>query len=146
MKCATAILGLLGLVVLALTKESPLKAILRSPTLTLRLYNGFKSTEELSYSPTEDRHRFRLFRTSASFVAEANSNEDDTATYALNRFSTMTSAEQRSYLGLNVTDQHPGPPPAPGAPATSKVTREVICIDFICEIVIKGHLIRLRVA
>ena len=118
MKCVI----LLGLLALVLTKESPLKAILRSPTLTLRLYKDFKSTEDLSYTPTEDPQRFRLFRTSASFVAEANSNEEDEATYVLNRFSTMTSSEQQSYLGLNMTGQHPNSPPAPTAPAASKVT------------------------
>jgi len=67
------ILLIIALVGVTLAKDSPLKAILKSPTETLKLYNSFKGEQHLTFLAAEDRMRFRLFRKSAEFVAEENS-------------------------------------------------------------------------
>ncbi|XP_063691223.1 digestive cysteine proteinase 3-like [Bolinopsis microptera] len=95
----------------ALAKESPLKAILRSPVETLKLYNSFKGEQQLSFQAAEDRMRFRLFRKSAEFVAEENSVEGETAEFALNFFSALTESEKQSWLGFNATGAEPNPLP-----------------------------------
>ena len=84
------ILLIIALVGVTLAKDSPLKAILKSPTETLKLYNSFKGEQQLTFPAAEDRMRFRLFRKSAEFVAEENSVDGETAEFALNFFSTMT--------------------------------------------------------
>ena len=102
----------LCLVAVSLAKESHLKAILRSPGETLKLYQDFKTKEHLNFDNAEDRLRFRVFRKSAEMVADENSVEGETAVFALNMFSTMTPAEKQSYLGLNVTGHLPNAKPA----------------------------------
>ena len=87
----------------ALAEDSPLKAILKSPSATLKLYNSFKGEQHLAFQAAEDRLRFRLFRKNAEFVAEENSVEGETAKFALNFFSTMTESEKQAWLGFNVT-------------------------------------------
>jgi len=109
------ILLIIALVGASLAKESPLKAILRSPTETLKLYNSFKGVQHLAYPAAEDRLRFRLFRKSAEFVAEENSVEGETAEFALNFFSTMTESEKQSWLGFNATGAEPNPLPRPNS-------------------------------
>ena len=94
---------ILALVGAALAEESPLKAILKSPSATLKLYNSFKGEQHLAFQAAEDRLRFRLFRKNAEFVAEENSVEGETAKFALNFFSTMTDSEKQAWLGFNVT-------------------------------------------
>ena len=105
------IIFVLLLVGATLAKESPLKAILRSPVETLKLYNSFKGEQQLSFQAAEDRMRFRLFRKNAEFVAEENSVEGETADFALNFFSTMTESEKQSWLGFNATGAEPNPLP-----------------------------------
>ena len=94
---------IVALVGVAVAKESPLKAILKSPSATLKLYNSFKGEQHLAFQAAEDRLRFRLFRRNAEFVAEENSVEGETAKFALNFFSTMTESEKQAWLGFNVT-------------------------------------------
>ena len=97
------LLILVALVGAALADESPLKAILKSPSATLKLYNSFKGEQHLAFQAAEDRLRFRLFRKNAEFVAEENSVEGEMAKFALNFFSTMTESEKQAWLGFNVT-------------------------------------------
>jgi len=86
-----------------------LRSILRSPQETLKLYSGYKAKEHLSFGASEDRMRFRLFRSSAEFVAAANE-QGSSAVFALNFFSAMTADEKRQYLGLNITGHQPNDP------------------------------------
>jgi len=79
-----------------------LRSILRSPKETLKLYSNYKAKEHLAFGSVEDRMRFRMFRSNAEFVADANEQEGD-AVLALNFFSAMTGDEKKQYLGLNVT-------------------------------------------
>jgi len=53
--------------------------------------------------------RLRLFKSNAQHVADYNEDNDDKATYVLNKFSAMTPGEKKRYLGLNVTSMTPGP-------------------------------------
>ena len=118
---------LLTVVALALSKEDPLKAILRSPALTLNLYNNYKTQQHLRFAPQEDRMRFRLFRKSAAIVADENSVEEETARFTVNFFSSLTAAEKRSYLGLNATGLQANPAPVltAGAPRRSVPTQKL---------------------
>jgi len=86
-----------------------LSNILKSPQATLKLYSDFKSAEHLDFPRGEDRMRFGLFRRNAAFVAEANSNTEDTARYGINFFSAMTEEEKSGYLGLNSTGRETNP-------------------------------------
>ena len=83
-----------------------LRSILRSPQETLKLYSGYKAKQHLSFGASEDRMRFRLFRSNAEFVADANE-QGSSAVFALNFFSAMTADEKRQYLGLNITGHQP---------------------------------------
>lgn len=119
----------LCLVAVALAKESALKSVLRSPGETLKLYQNFKTEQHLNFDNAEDRLRFRVFRKSAEFVADENSIDGETATFALNMFSAMTPVEKQSYLGLNVTGHMPNAKPAlkssgVAAPASKQWTNE----------------------
>ena len=96
----------------SLAKESYLKAVLRSPKETLKLYDNFKAEQHLAFDRMEDRLRFRLFRKNAEMVADENSIDEETAEFALNFFSTMTESEQISYRGLNVTGHNKNAIPA----------------------------------
>ena len=98
----------LCLVATAFCLEGALNSILRSPKETLQLYSDFKSKESLQFGLNEDRMRFRLFRKNAQFVADANS-MGDSAVFALNFFSAMTTGERQQYLGLNVTGHEANP-------------------------------------
>jgi len=86
-----------------------LRSILRSPKETLKLYSNFKAQEHLAFGASEDRMRFRMFRSNAEFVAAANE-EGSSAEFALNFFSAMTADEKRQYLGLNITGHLPNAP------------------------------------
>ena len=86
-----------------------LRSILRSPQETLKLYSGYKAKQHLSFGASEDRMRFRLFRSNAEFVADANE-QGSSAVFALNFFSAMTADEKRQYLGLNITGHQPNDP------------------------------------
>jgi len=86
-----------------------LRSILRSPQETLKLYSGYKAKQHLSFGASEDRMRFRLFRSNAEFVADANEQVSSTV-FALNFFSAMTADEKRQYLGLNITGHQPNDP------------------------------------
>jgi len=86
--------------------EDALRAVLSSPKATLGLYNDFKAKQHVSYSSSEDRLRFRLFRNTAKFVAQENELNDG-ADYELNMFASMTPQERQSYLGLNITGHLP---------------------------------------
>lgn len=97
---------LLCLIGIAFAYEDPLKAILRSPKATLNLYSSYKTNENIHYSATEDRMRFRLFRSNAEMIADANSGSDS-AVLGLNLFSSMTPAEKKQWLGLNITGRSP---------------------------------------
>ncbi|XP_063692784.1 uncharacterized protein LOC134824740 [Bolinopsis microptera] len=125
------ILFVLFLVGAALAKESPLKAILRSPVETLKLYNSFKGEQQLSFHAAEDRMRFRLFRKSAEFVAEENSVEGETADFALNFFSTLTESEKQSWLGFNATGAEPNllPQPNYGSEEEKDIPEEKLWTD-----------------
>lgn len=101
-----------ALVAVALAKESPLKAVLKSPLETIKLYKEFKGEQHLEFSGLEDKLRFRLFTSNAELVAEENSVDDETAEFTLNFFSTMTDSERQSYMGLNVTGHNPNDEPA----------------------------------
>ena len=117
---------LLTVLALALSKEDPLKAILRSPALTLNLYNNYKTQQHLRFAPQEDRMRFRLFRKSAAIVADENSVEEETARFTVNFFSSLTAAEKRSYLGLNATGIHANAaPPLTAAPRANLPTQKL---------------------
>ena len=95
---------LIVLCLVAALAAEDLNSILRSPVLSLKLYNNFKSGEGLNFRNSgEDRMRFRLFLNNAQFVASANNEADDSVTFGLNQFSTMTDAEKGSYLGINAT-------------------------------------------
>lgn len=83
--------------------EDPLRAVLKSPKASLKLYRQFKESHHHRYSEKEDRLRFRLFLDSARHVAEYNEDKEDTGHYGINFFSDMTKEEKKRYLGLNVT-------------------------------------------
>eukprot|EP00116_Pleurobrachia_bachei_P005630 sb/3465892/ len=101
---------LLVLLSLAVTqaKDDGLKSILRSPMKTLQLYQKFKGDQHLQYnSAEEDGLRFRLFKQNAHYVAKLNDVEGEKAHFELNKFSTMTSSEKESRIGLNMTGSEP---------------------------------------
>ena len=105
-----------------------LRSILRSPKETLKLYSNYKTQEHLTFGAGEDRMRFRMFRSNAEFVADANE-EGGSAEFALNFFSAMTADEKRQYLGLNITGHLPNAPvlssaPLQAAPAKKLWTNE----------------------
>merc|ERR1739848_525862 len=89
--------------------EDPLREVLKSPRATLNLYSQFKAKNHPKFGTGEDVMRFRLFRANAEHVADYNEDDDDKATYVLNKFSAMTPGEKKKYLGLNVTSMTPGP-------------------------------------
>ena len=89
-----------------------LRSILRSPKETLKLYSNYKAKEHLAFGSVEDRMRFRMFRSNAEFVADANEQEGD-AVLALNFFSAMTGDEKKQYLGLNITGHQANSMPSP---------------------------------
>jgi len=76
--------------------------------MTLELYGDFKSQEHLKFLASEDRMRFRLFRSNAQLVAQANE-EGGSAIFGLNFFSALTEDEKQQYLGLNVTGHDENP-------------------------------------
>ena len=94
-----------------------LLAILASPRQTLNLYNTFKQSRVLSFSPAEEALRFRIFKQNAQFVAKLNK-KDEEATFAVNFFSTMTDQEQNSWMGFNSSGHTRNPLPARTAPPT----------------------------
>ncbi|XP_063677722.1 uncharacterized protein LOC134813772 [Bolinopsis microptera] len=96
------------LVAASLAAEDVLRGILRSPKETLKLYGDFKSQEHLKFLASEDRMRFRLFRSNAQLVAQANE-EGGSAVFGLNFFSALTEDEKQQYLGLNVTGHDENP-------------------------------------
>ncbi|XP_063694078.1 uncharacterized protein LOC134825807 [Bolinopsis microptera] len=96
------------LVAASLAAEDVLRGILRSPKMTLELYGDFKSQEHLKFLASEDRMRFRLFRSNAQLVAQANE-EGGSAIFGLNFFSALTEDEKQQYLGLNVTGHDENP-------------------------------------
>ena len=96
------------LVAASLAAEDVLRGILRSPKETLQLYGDFKSQEHLKFLASEDRMRFRLFRSNAQLVVEANE-EGGSAAFGLNFFSALTEDEKQQYLGLNVTGHDENP-------------------------------------
>jgi len=102
------ILLALCLVATSFALEDVLSGILRSPKATLQLYGEFKAQEHLTFLSSEDRLRFRLFRSNAQFVAESNQ-EGGPAVFGLNFFSAMTEDEKKQYLGLNVTGHDENP-------------------------------------
>jgi len=110
------ILLALCLVTTTLAFEDVLRDVLKSPKATLQLYGDFKAKEHLNYIQSEDRMRFRLFRTNAELVAAANE-EGGSALFDLNFFSAMTEDEKQQYLGLNVTghDENPLHVASPGS-------------------------------
>ncbi|XP_063679804.1 procathepsin L-like [Bolinopsis microptera] len=83
--------------------EDRLKAILRSPKATLRAYGQYKADQKLSFGPSEDRMRLKMWRSSAEIVAEQNSRQDSSVTLELNFFAVMTAEERNRYLGMNGT-------------------------------------------
>jgi len=89
--------------------DDPLREVLKSPRATLNLYSQFKAKNHLKFSTGEDVMRFRLFRANAEHVADYNEDTEDSAGYALNKFSAMTPGEKQRYLGLNITSMTPGP-------------------------------------
>jgi len=109
----------------SLAKESYLKAVLRSPKETLKLYDNFKAEQHLAFDRVEDRLRFRLFRKNAEMVADENSVDEETAEFALNFFSTMTESEQISYRGLNVTGHNKNALPALRSSGKAVPTRKL---------------------
>merc|ERR1711915_446796 len=123
--------NMIVLVLLALISASlagdPLREVLKSPKATLQLYSDFKMEEGLKYGGSEDRLRFRLFRHNAEFVAELNE-QDETAVFGLNFFSSLTGEERKRYLGLNVTGHLPNEialqSSVPSAPSTKLWTNE----------------------
>merc|ERR1711973_91610 len=98
----------LCLVATAFAAEDALRGILRSPKDTLLLYGEYKAQENLKFRASEDRMRFRLFRSNAQLVAEANE-EGGSAVFGLNFFSALTEDEKQQYLGLNVTGHGENP-------------------------------------
>jgi len=82
--------------------EDVLRSILRSPKATLQLYGEFKTQQHLNFLSSEDRMRFRLFRSNAQLVAQSNE-EGGSAVFGLNFFSAMTADEKQQYLGINIT-------------------------------------------
>ena len=96
------------LVAASLAAEDVLRGILRSPKETLQLYGDFKSQEHLKFLASEDRMRFRLFRSNAQLVAQANE-DGGSAVFGLNFFSALTEDEKQQYLGLNVTGHDENP-------------------------------------
>merc|ERR1719312_241173 len=102
------ILLALCLVTTTLAFEDVFRDVLKSPKATLQLYGDFKAKEHLNYIQSEDRMRFRLFRTNAELVAAANE-EGGSALFDLNFFSAMTEDEKQQYLGLNVTGHDENP-------------------------------------
>ena len=92
----------------SLATEDVLRSILRSPKATLQLYGEFKTQQHLNFLSSEDRMRFRLFRSNAQLVVEANE-EGGSAAIGLNFFSALTEDEKQQYLGLNVTGHDENP-------------------------------------
>jgi len=115
------ILIALCLVATTFAVEDALRAVLRSPKETLKLYKDFKAEGHLNFAANEDRLRFRLFRSNAELVADANEHSDN-AVFGLNFFSAMTEDEKQQYLGLNVTghDANPVLLASPGFQAPEK--------------------------
>ena len=107
--------------------EDPLRKILQSPKATLKLYNDFKANEHLSFNLNEDRSRFRLFKHQAELVATYNEAEDETATFGLNFFATMTPEEKQQYLGLNITGHEPNAEPE--VPMTAPTSGSVLWVN-----------------
>jgi cathepsin K len=89
--------------------EDPLRSVLKSPEATLNLYKQYKVKNHLHFRRSEDSLRFRQFFRTAQHVADYNEDTIDSAVYGLNFFSTMTPAEKKQYLGLNVTGIAKGP-------------------------------------
>ena len=84
--------------------EDPLRAVLRSPKASLKLYSNFKERNHLSFSLKEERMRYRLFLKSAQNVADYNEDKIDTAHYVLNFFAVMTKEEKTMHMGLNASE------------------------------------------
>ena len=103
------IILVLCLVAATFAAENTLRGILKSPKQTLQLYSDFKAHESLNFRASEDRLRFRLFRSNAEFVADIN-DEEGSAVFGINLFSAMTADEKKQYLGLNVTGHGKNPP------------------------------------
>merc|ERR1740131_840900 len=116
------ILIALCLVATTFALEDALRSVLRSPKETLQLYKDFKAEGHLNFGANEDRLRFRLFRSNAEFVADANEHSDN-AVFGLNFFSAMTEDEKQQYLGLNVTghDENPLYVASPGFKAPTEM-------------------------
>ena len=102
-------LAVLCLATVAFAYEDALRAVLKSPAATLKVYRDFKAKEHLKFDNLEDRTRFRMFRKNMAMVASFNEVFEDTANYGINMFSAMTSDEKVQYLGLNVTGHEANP-------------------------------------
>ena len=84
-----------------------LRQALQSPRETLKLFSQYKTEKHLSFGASENRVRFLMFKKNAQLVSSLNSAPEETASFGLNLFSSMTDGEKNKWLGINATGKFP---------------------------------------